>query len=131
MAESLIKALPSPQLTTGRTSYKEQATRPAYIVRVDILAGKTGRIVRPKGDEPWEAELLLVRSAYKVSSKLDMTQQSTDEPGTVKYYLVELPLHGSPRPTRNNVPISTHYLEVARSFDLLQDAMEAYNRATH
>src|ERR1041384_1985847 len=104
-----------------------------------ILDTKYAGIIRPKNQEPYEGELILLASRYGSQQNLDLRNiasiQSLSvpdliraaEPGEFKYYLVILPFRASLRP-KGSVPISAYWLDTGTKFDLVQDAEQEFQK---
>lgn len=107
------------------------------ITTANILARKAIGLVRssPK-EEPIDTELCLMVSWYGVEDvgltslaqdKITKANINTNfEPSTVKYFLVNLPRWFQDRPL-GTTPIAAHYLHIAKQFDSLAQAKEAFD----
>jgi hypothetical protein len=99
------------------------------IVTGEIICSKSAGIQRPKKDEPYEGELLIVKSSYKYTpGQLDLQVLDNNEPGNHRWYLVILPMRAEFRPT-GRTSIAKYYLATSPSFDTLESAQEAYARS--
>lgn len=132
-------AFPTSQGSVVDMKKAKQAVKGAAAAQ--ILACKYMGVIRPKNGEPWTAQKLLLVSAWGASEYLDLTPDKVPykramtledckrfEPGTVKYYIVLLP--GSESTTRalGDTPIACQHLADGKSFDLLEQALEEYEK---
>lgn len=95
------------------------------VTHCEVLATRPVGIVRVKGVDPWEAELLLVKSNWSAPSSLDIQSLNTDE--QAKYYVFKLPIQGHPRPT-GKTPVAVYWLTSGTSFTSLEEARDAFDR---
>jgi hypothetical protein len=92
----------------------------------EVICSKSAGVVRPKGFDPFEAELLLVKSNYKyIPNQLDLTVLDQEEPGNHKWYLVMLPLQAELR-RRGQTHIAKYHLAIAKSYDTYAEGLEAW-----
>lgn len=109
------------------------------LAAAQILKRKYHGLVRPKNQEPWNAEKLLLVSAWGAESALDITPATIPynrkmtldeckvfEPGTVKYYVVLLPGSEDSRRPLGDTPIACAHLAEGKGFDSLEEALEEY-----
>ena len=104
-----------------------------------ILESRNAGIIRPKNQEPYEGELILLASRWGLQEDLtplktigftelnSVAAARTLEPGSVRFFLVLLPVGTKyPRPV-GPTPINNEHLNNARSFDSLDDALGAFH----
>jgi len=101
-----------------------------------ILESRNAGIIRPKNQEPYEGELILLASRWGLQDDLtplktigftelnSVAAARTLEPGSVRFFLVLLPKY--PRPV-GPTPINGEHLNNSRSFDSLDDALGAFH----
>lgn len=98
--------------------------------QVRIVAVKPAGIIRPKKpqdhQEPYEGEYLLVESMWGVDPQLDIKPVDQQEPGMLKYYKVLLPKRNDPRKP-GYTTMAKYHLSVAKTFDLLETALEDFH----
>jgi hypothetical protein len=123
-----------------RKEYRKACEQWSGITKGYILAVRNIGIIRPKNQEPFEGELILIASKYGLNQDpiADLTSleqvrgdiRSVEdarkfEPGTFVYYLVILPAHDLTRIT-GNIPINSCYLESGKKYAILDQAIQAF-----
>lgn len=111
------------------------------IAAAQILACKYAGIIRPKNQEPWNAEKLLLVSVWGTDSVLDLAPNKVPyksrltlddckafEPGTVRYYICLLPGTEDKRRPLGDTSIACEHLANGKAFDLLDDALKEYEK---
>lgn len=107
-----------------------------------VLASRYAGIIRLKGQDPYEGELLLIASQWGTSAEAQdltsLTQVRGDirsiedarkfEPGVFMYYLVILQYHVHSRRT-GNTPIHTDYLVCGQAYGTLDEAVQAFDNS--
>lgn len=109
------------------------------LAAAQILKRKFGGIIRPKNQEPWTAEKLLLVSAWGASDMLDLTPNIVNykraltlddckcfEPGTVKYYICLIPGSESTRRPLGDTPIACQHLADGKAYDSLEEALKEW-----
>ena len=104
-----------------------------------IFRAKSAGVIRPPRGEVYEGEWILVASPFGIRSdlhplvrsvyNLTLSEVEALETGVVKWYLVLLPVNGSRPRSVGKTSIHTDHLAKSKSFDMRQDAIEAFEHA--